>query len=91
MLKIILPLYSYRYLYAMRYLQSESEKVDDSWSFKELDRLETSYLTHSYHTYPTKFNLFIINECYQAMEHYDKALQIDPKFAEVLHNKGLAQ
>jgi DNA modification methylase len=37
----------------MRYLQSE--KVDDSWSFKELDRSETSYLTHSYHTYPAKF------------------------------------
>jgi DNA modification methylase len=29
--------------------------VDDSWSFKELDRSETSYLTHSYHTYPAKF------------------------------------
>ncbi|HZA07133.1 MAG TPA: DNA methyltransferase, partial [Nitrososphaeraceae archaeon] len=37
----------------MRYLQSE--KVDDSWSFKDLDRSETSYLTHSYHTYPAKF------------------------------------
>jgi DNA modification methylase len=37
----------------MRYLQSE--KVDDSWSFKELDRSEISYLTHSYHTYPAKF------------------------------------
>jgi DNA modification methylase len=37
----------------MQYLQSE--KVDDSWSFKELDRSETSYLTHSYHTYPAKF------------------------------------
>ena len=37
----------------MRYLQSE--KVDDSWSFKELDRSETSYLTHTYHTYPAKF------------------------------------
>jgi DNA modification methylase len=39
----------------MRYLQSESGKVNDSWSFKELDRSETSYLTHSYHTYPAKF------------------------------------
>lgn len=37
----------------MQYLQSE--KVDDSWSFKELPRSETSYLTHSYHTYPAKF------------------------------------
>lgn len=37
----------------MRYLQSE--KVDDSWSFKELDRTQTSYLTHGYHTYPAKF------------------------------------
>jgi DNA modification methylase len=37
----------------MQYLQSE--KVDDSWSFKELERSETSYLTHGYHTYPAKF------------------------------------
>src|SRR5919198_3961060 len=53
LLKTILLLYSYRYLYAMQYLQSE--KVDDSWSFKELERSETSYLTHGYHTYPAKF------------------------------------
>ena len=32
-----------------------SEQVDHSWSFKELERSETSYLTHSYHTYPAKF------------------------------------
>ena len=37
----------------MQYLQSE--KVDDSWSFREIDRSETSYLTHSYHRYPAKF------------------------------------
>jgi hypothetical protein len=36
----------------MQYLQSE--KVDDSWSFREIDRSETSYLTHSYHRYPAK-------------------------------------
>jgi DNA modification methylase len=29
--------------------------VDDSWSFREIDRSETSYLTHSYHRYPAKF------------------------------------
>src|ERR671923_1347378 len=33
----------------------QSEKVNDSWSFREIDRLETSYLTHSYHRYPAKF------------------------------------
>lgn len=33
----------------------QSEKVDDSWSFKDVNRSETSYLTHSYHTYPAKF------------------------------------
>jgi DNA modification methylase len=37
----------------MQYLQSE--KVDDSWSFREINRSETSYLTHSYHRYPAKF------------------------------------
>jgi DNA modification methylase len=29
--------------------------VDDSWSFREIDRSEMSYLTHSYHRYPAKF------------------------------------
>jgi DNA modification methylase len=29
--------------------------VDYSWSFREIDRVETSYLTHSYHRYPAKF------------------------------------
>jgi DNA modification methylase len=29
--------------------------VDDSWSFREIDRLGISYLTHSYHRYPAKF------------------------------------
>jgi DNA modification methylase len=29
--------------------------VDDSWSFREIDRSQTSYLTHSYHRYPAKF------------------------------------
>ena len=29
--------------------------MDDSWSFREIDRVETSYLTHSYHRYPAKF------------------------------------
>lgn len=37
----------------MQYLQSE--KVDDSWSFRGIDRSETSYITHSYHRYPAKF------------------------------------
>lgn len=32
-----------------------SAEVDDSWSFKELSRLQTSYLTHDYHKYPAKF------------------------------------
>lgn len=31
------------------------EKVNDSWSFRDIDRTETSYLTHSYHRYPAKF------------------------------------
>jgi DNA modification methylase len=29
--------------------------VDESWSFKELTRLQTSYITHDYHRYPAKF------------------------------------
>lgn len=32
-----------------------SFEVDDSWSFKDATRTETSYLTHSYHRYPAKF------------------------------------
>ena len=30
-------------------------ELDDSWSFKDIARTETSYLTHSYHRYPAKF------------------------------------
>lgn len=30
-------------------------EVDDSWSFKDVTRTETSYLTHGYHRYPAKF------------------------------------
>ena len=37
----------------MQYVQSQ--KVDDSWSFKDLSRLQTSYITHDYHRYPAKF------------------------------------
>lgn len=33
----------------------QTSEVDDSWSFKEASRTETSYLTHSYHRYPAKF------------------------------------
>lgn len=29
--------------------------IDESWSFKNATRTETSYLTHSYHRYPAKF------------------------------------
>lgn len=32
-----------------------SSEVDDSWSFKDSTRTETSYLTHGYHRYPAKF------------------------------------
>ncbi len=32
-----------------------SQEVDDSWSFKDLSRLQTSYITHDYHRYPAKF------------------------------------
>ncbi|NWG37840.1 DNA methyltransferase [Nitrososphaera sp.] len=32
-----------------------SLEVDDSWSFKDATRTETSYLTHGYHRYPAKF------------------------------------
>jgi DNA modification methylase len=39
----------------MQYLQTEKVVDDDSWSFREIDRLGTSYLTHSYHRYPAKF------------------------------------
>ncbi len=30
-------------------------QVDDSWSFKDASRSETSYITHGYHRYPAKF------------------------------------
>jgi DNA modification methylase len=33
----------------------QSQEVDDTWSFKELGRAQTSYLTHDYHRYPAKF------------------------------------
>lgn len=33
----------------------QSLEVDDSWSFKDATRTETSYLTHGYHRYPAKF------------------------------------
>jgi DNA modification methylase len=29
--------------------------VDESWSFKDATRTETSYITHGYHRYPAKF------------------------------------
>jgi hypothetical protein len=32
-----------------------SQEVDGSWSFKDLSRLQTSYITHDYHRYPAKF------------------------------------
>ena len=32
-----------------------SQEVDDSWSFKDLSRLQTSHITHDYHRYPAKF------------------------------------
>ena len=32
-----------------------SSEVDDSWSFKDATRTETSYLTHGYHRYPAKY------------------------------------
>ena len=44
---------SYRYLQTIQSVRSV--EVDDSWSFKELGRLQTSYLTHDYHKYPAKF------------------------------------
>jgi len=30
-------------------------KIDPSWSFSEVTRKETSYITHGYHRYPAKF------------------------------------
>ena len=33
----------------------QSQETDESWSFKELGRAQTSYLTHDYHKYPAKF------------------------------------
>jgi DNA modification methylase len=44
---------SYRHLEIIQSVPSV--EVDDSWSFKELGRLQTSYLTHDYHKYPAKF------------------------------------
>jgi DNA modification methylase len=32
-----------------------SSEVDESWSFKDASRTETSYLSHGYHRYPAKF------------------------------------
>ena len=33
----------------------EFGQTDESWSFRELRRSQTSYLTHDYHKYPAKF------------------------------------
>ena len=33
----------------------EFQQTDESWSFKQLHRAQTSYLTHDYHRYPAKF------------------------------------
>lgn len=38
----------------IQFIQS-SQEVNDSWSFRELNRFQTSYLTHDYHKYPAKF------------------------------------
>src|SRR6266480_5020372 len=35
--------------------RAECQETDDSWSFKQLRRTQTSYLTHDYHRYPAKF------------------------------------
>ena len=32
-----------------------SLSLDDTWSFKEVKRSETNYITHGYHRYPAKF------------------------------------
>src|SRR5919202_4753421 len=31
------------------------QQADESWSFRQLRRAQTSYLTHDYHKYPAKF------------------------------------
>ncbi len=36
---------------------------DKSWSFEEIKRKETSYLTHSYHRYPAKFIPQLARRC----------------------------
>src|SRR5919199_775321 len=33
----------------------EFGKTDESWSFRQLRRTQTCYLTHDYHKYPAKF------------------------------------
>jgi DNA modification methylase len=33
----------------------EFQQTDESWSFRQLRRTQTSYLTHDYHKYPAKF------------------------------------
>ena len=35
--------------------RAEYQETDESWSFKQLRRTQTSYLTHDYHRYPAKF------------------------------------
>jgi DNA modification methylase len=35
--------------------RAEPQETDDSWSFNQLRRTQTSYLTHDYHRYPAKF------------------------------------
>ena len=36
---------------------------DDTWSFKNIKRSDTSYITHSYHRYPAKFIPQIVQKC----------------------------
>jgi DNA modification methylase len=39
-----------------------TQRYDDSWSFDDLSRKETNYITHGYHKYPAKFIPQLVNK-----------------------------
>ncbi|MFH1840772.1 MAG: DNA methyltransferase, partial [Candidatus Shapirobacteria bacterium] len=51
--------------------------INDSWSFKNLKRSDTGYITHGYHRYPAKFIPQIVS---RLVERYTKVgdLIVDP-------------
>jgi len=50
---------------------------DDTWSFKEVKRSETNYITHGYHRYPAKFIPQIVSRLISEFT-FEKEFILDP-------------